>query len=316
MSTVAATGPEPPVKSRGAELREALRLLTVAERGGGTGGRSTACCSRSARSSLGLAAAVASSATTQDEAGRARARARCSAGRRRSGASRSSRALALALLVVADALLRRRWLLVARRRCGARGRARPRGRCSAGRSISDWTPLEEPPARALGVPGAAARGHDRRSSSSPGPSSSGRCGGSPRRSSCSPRSAPSRSAPRSRRPRSRGLRSGSAAPRSSGSRSARPQACRRPSGSARELAALGVADAPTCSRPSGSGSARPQYVGHDAAGKPLAVRVLGRDAQDTQRLARRWRSARLPRPAPGASPSAGSSRSSTRRSRR
>jgi glycosyltransferase 2 family protein len=33
-----------------------------------------------------------------------------------------------------------------------------------------------------------------------------------------------------------------------------------------------------------------EYVGHDAAGKPLNVRVLGRDAQDTQRLARRWRS--------------------------
>jgi uncharacterized membrane protein YbhN (UPF0104 family)/tRNA A-37 threonylcarbamoyl transferase component Bud32 len=32
------------------------------------------------------------------------------------------------------------------------------------------------------------------------------------------------------------------------------------------------------------------YVGHDAQGQPLAVRVLGRDAQDTQRLARRWRS--------------------------
>ena len=33
-----------------------------------------------------------------------------------------------------------------------------------------------------------------------------------------------------------------------------------------------------------------EYVGRDTAGKPLAVRVLGRDAQDTQRLARRWRS--------------------------
>ena len=32
------------------------------------------------------------------------------------------------------------------------------------------------------------------------------------------------------------------------------------------------------------------FVGHDGAGKPLSVRVLGRDAQDTQRLARRWRS--------------------------
>jgi uncharacterized membrane protein YbhN (UPF0104 family)/tRNA A-37 threonylcarbamoyl transferase component Bud32 len=33
-----------------------------------------------------------------------------------------------------------------------------------------------------------------------------------------------------------------------------------------------------------------EYVGHDSGGRPLKVRVLGRDAQDTQRLARRWRS--------------------------
>jgi glycosyltransferase 2 family protein len=33
-----------------------------------------------------------------------------------------------------------------------------------------------------------------------------------------------------------------------------------------------------------------EYVGHDARGGPLRVRVLGRDAQDTQRLARMWRS--------------------------
>jgi uncharacterized membrane protein YbhN (UPF0104 family)/tRNA A-37 threonylcarbamoyl transferase component Bud32 len=33
-----------------------------------------------------------------------------------------------------------------------------------------------------------------------------------------------------------------------------------------------------------------EYVGHDVRGQPLKVRVLGRDAQDTQRLARRWRS--------------------------
>jgi tRNA A-37 threonylcarbamoyl transferase component Bud32 len=32
-----------------------------------------------------------------------------------------------------------------------------------------------------------------------------------------------------------------------------------------------------------------EYVGHDLAGNPLRARVLGRDAQDTQRLARRWR---------------------------
>jgi uncharacterized membrane protein YbhN (UPF0104 family)/tRNA A-37 threonylcarbamoyl transferase component Bud32 len=33
-----------------------------------------------------------------------------------------------------------------------------------------------------------------------------------------------------------------------------------------------------------------EYVGHDTEGHALKVRVLGRDAQDTQRLARRWRS--------------------------
>jgi glycosyltransferase 2 family protein len=32
-----------------------------------------------------------------------------------------------------------------------------------------------------------------------------------------------------------------------------------------------------------------EYLGHDSRGEPLRVRVLGRDAQDTQRLARRWR---------------------------
>ena len=32
-----------------------------------------------------------------------------------------------------------------------------------------------------------------------------------------------------------------------------------------------------------------EYVGHDAEGHALRVRVLGRDAQDTQRLARQWR---------------------------
>jgi glycosyltransferase 2 family protein len=32
-----------------------------------------------------------------------------------------------------------------------------------------------------------------------------------------------------------------------------------------------------------------EYTGHDLAGNPLRARVLGRDAQDTQRLARRWR---------------------------
>ncbi|HEY4348503.1 MAG TPA: hypothetical protein VGM80_13025, partial [Gaiellaceae bacterium] len=55
-----------------------------------------------------------------------------------------------------------------------------------------------------------------------------------------------------------------------------------------QLAALGVQ----------TGSLRPserqrvgyaEYVGEDDAGGPLRVRVLGRDAQDTQRIARHWR---------------------------
>ena len=32
-----------------------------------------------------------------------------------------------------------------------------------------------------------------------------------------------------------------------------------------------------------------EYVGHDSSGRPLKARVLDKDAQDTQRLARRWR---------------------------
>jgi uncharacterized membrane protein YbhN (UPF0104 family)/tRNA A-37 threonylcarbamoyl transferase component Bud32 len=54
------------------------------------------------------------------------------------------------------------------------------------------------------------------------------------------------------------------------------------------LATLGVDTAdlrPSLTQRIGSA----EYVGHDARGRPLKVRVLGRDAQDTQRLARRWR---------------------------
>ena len=32
-----------------------------------------------------------------------------------------------------------------------------------------------------------------------------------------------------------------------------------------------------------------QYVGHDMDGRPVHLRILGRDAQDTQKIARRWR---------------------------
>jgi glycosyltransferase 2 family protein len=56
----------------------------------------------------------------------------------------------------------------------------------------------------------------------------------------------------------------------------------------RELAALGVEVNGLMPSPRQQmGSA--EYVGRDAQGRPLRVRVLGRDAQDTQRLARRWR---------------------------
>jgi glycosyltransferase 2 family protein len=54
------------------------------------------------------------------------------------------------------------------------------------------------------------------------------------------------------------------------------------------LATLGVDTAdlrPSLTQRIGSS----EYVGHDARERPLKVRVLGRDAQDTQRLARRWR---------------------------
>jgi uncharacterized protein (TIRG00374 family) len=55
------------------------------------------------------------------------------------------------------------------------------------------------------------------------------------------------------------------------------------------LASLGVAVAdlrPAAHQRIGSAD----YVGHDAGGRPLRVRVLGRDAQDTQWMARHWRS--------------------------
>jgi hypothetical protein len=57
---------------------------------------------------------------------------------------------------------------------------------------------------------------------------------------------------------------------------------------AEELASLGVTvDDLSVSRRQRIGAA--EFVAHDAEGRPLKVRVLGRDAQDTQRLARRWR---------------------------
>jgi glycosyltransferase 2 family protein len=57
----------------------------------------------------------------------------------------------------------------------------------------------------------------------------------------------------------------------------------------RALAALGVELADL--RPSArQRRGAVEYVGHDSHGSELKVRMLGRDAQDTQRLARRWRS--------------------------
>jgi uncharacterized membrane protein YbhN (UPF0104 family)/tRNA A-37 threonylcarbamoyl transferase component Bud32 len=56
----------------------------------------------------------------------------------------------------------------------------------------------------------------------------------------------------------------------------------------RELADLGVEVSgltPAARQQIGSA----EYVARDAKGRPLRVRVLGRDAQDTQRLARQWR---------------------------
>jgi uncharacterized membrane protein YbhN (UPF0104 family)/tRNA A-37 threonylcarbamoyl transferase component Bud32 len=54
------------------------------------------------------------------------------------------------------------------------------------------------------------------------------------------------------------------------------------------LASLGVtADDLSVSQRQRIGAA--EFVGHDPNGSPLKVRVLGRDAQDTQRLVRRWR---------------------------
>jgi uncharacterized membrane protein YbhN (UPF0104 family) len=43
-----------------------------------------------------------------------------------------------------------------------------------------------------------------------------------------------------------------------------------------------------------------EYVGHDSTGAPLRARVLGRDAQDTQRLARHWRLLAYKDPPPSA----------------
>ena len=105
-------------------------------------------------------------------------------------------------------------------------------------------------------------------------------------------------------------RSGWRAARSCAWRSEPPPECRpRPRSRPRWRSSASTSQpAPVAQQRIGSA----EYVGHDAAGGPLKVRVLGRDAQDTQRFARRWRaSPTATRRA--ACPSGGSSRSSTRR---
>src|SRR5262249_20655370 len=62
-----------------------------------------------------------------------------------------------------------------------------------------------------------------------------------------------------------------------------------------ELASLGVSTSalhPSTHQRVGSAA----FVGEDEQGRPLTARVLGRDAQDTQRLARRWRQLAYPDP--------------------
>ena len=87
---------------------------------------------------------------------------------------------------------------------------------------------------------------------------------------------------------SRGSRSASARERSSASRWG-PRSERRPSTRVRAaLSSLGV-DIGDLRIGERQRIGAAEYFGHDEDGRPLKVRVLGRDAQDTQRLARRWR---------------------------
>ena len=197
--------------------------------------------------------------------------------------------LGFALVVVVDVSVRRRWdlardllvavLLVAATGAGARAGRRVRLAPDRGHMLF-----------ALGLPRAPARGRDRRSSSSPGRSSCGRCRMLAAGSFRWRRSARSCSAPRCRPRRSGRWRSASAPERSCGWSSGPRQACRRPREVRDALAALGVeVQRPDASR-SGSGSVRRSTSATTSTAGRCKVRVLGRDAQDTQRLARRWRS--------------------------
>ena len=80
---------------------------------------------------------------------------------------------------------------------------------------------------------------------------------------------------------SRRSRSASAPARSCDSRSARPQVCRRRPTCAGRIGGARGRGPRSCRRRGNSGSAPASYAGHDADGRSLKVRVLGRDAQDT-----------------------------------
>ena len=129
----------------------------------------------------------------------------------------------------------------------------------------------------------AARGHRGRSArSSFVLRGCSRCG-----SSASRRSARSRLGALARGRRSPGSRSGSAR----GARAAGLWDRRRGASGGRVRAAVTrlASRSATCGSASANGSARRSTSGTTPTGRPLKVRVLGRDAQDTQRLARRWR---------------------------
>ena len=251
--------------------------------------------------------------------GRGCARDRAAAGPGRSGARPSSRCsssrsrdrrrrsccgrrwgLARDLLVAAARLV---W----RRRC-----------CSAASSTSEWFPMDAAPALAVGLSrrcGSPATDRARR-----------------RRPGACPARAPPRDLARRRSQplgADRARRSASVRRARRRSRSALASArARAPAlrnGGRRAAAAAGDQGCPRDARRRGAGTLRiaarqrigsAEYIGHDSRdGRPLRVRQLGRDAQDTQRLARRWRRTRPTVIRPGASPSAASSRSSTRRGR-
>ena len=194
-------------------------------------------------------------------------------------------ALITALVVVVDVLVRRRWAL-ARDLLLALVIVLGLGSDLGGVVDSDWLPIEDhllsqwayPELRIACARGGAHGGRPRARSSPPRVRGLARlpCGarcGRPGAALPSGRWAPR---PRDRRRAIVRLAFGTAGRRSA--RGASAECARLPwrlDSRPRALAA------PAC------GAA--QYVGHDPEGRGVKVRVLGRDAQDTQRLARRWR---------------------------